>query len=243
MPRIAPPPNSLRGGFTLTELLITTAILAVLAVLVIPSVTHMTDGAARAGCVGKLREVHTALTSYAADNRGFFPPAQNEREDSITWIGTLQHGGYVPNVSKTATPSRYPLFCPGSKVRDDDHRANVIYANYGINTRVAGRVRTDASKNTQALPAAAVASPAKTFLVMDAGAWMVYPSLETAPSGPAFYLPGLPANRGFSWQKRYAQDAEVGRHRGNLNVLMVDGHVESLPARDFRGEEGWDGTL
>lgn len=62
------------AAFTMLELLAAIAILAILASLVIPFVSDMTEKSRSTKCLGNMRQIGAALTMYAADNDGHNPP-------------------------------------------------------------------------------------------------------------------------------------------------------------------------
>lgn len=64
-----------RSAFTLIEILVVVAILAVLAALLIPSVTSTINRAENASDVNKLKQIGTAMSSFALDNDGRLPHA------------------------------------------------------------------------------------------------------------------------------------------------------------------------
>ena len=62
-----------RGGFTLVELLVTIAIIAVLAALFLPALAAAKNSARKASCISNLRQVGIAIHAYAADSDGIIP--------------------------------------------------------------------------------------------------------------------------------------------------------------------------
>lgn len=74
LPRITPP-APLRG-FTLIELLVVIAILAILAAIATPAFNASMASAKTGASLANLRQVHTLVQQYVADN-GFYPPAVN----------------------------------------------------------------------------------------------------------------------------------------------------------------------
>ena len=79
------------GGFTLVELLVVVAIIALLATMVIPSVGRALDYARKVECISNLRSINTAFAMYLTEHQGRFFPYQ-EHVDG----GTLWYWGYEP---------------------------------------------------------------------------------------------------------------------------------------------------
>ena len=82
--------------FTLIELLIVIAIIAILAAMLLPALNKARERARSISCVGKLRQIGQAATLYAGDYDGVLPPAQ------ITGNGTVGIIGNITNLSWVA---------------------------------------------------------------------------------------------------------------------------------------------
>ena len=63
-------------GFTLIELLVVVAIITVLVALLLSAVSQATALGQRAVCQNNLKQLYLAMSYYAADNDGFFPPVR-----------------------------------------------------------------------------------------------------------------------------------------------------------------------
>jgi len=63
-----------RGAFTLTELLVVIATIAILAATLLPALAASKDRDTRAQCANNLRQICVALFIYAADRNGYLPP-------------------------------------------------------------------------------------------------------------------------------------------------------------------------
>lgn len=65
-----------KAGFTLIELLVVIAIIAVLAALLLPTLTNAKRKAFQTGCISNLRQTQAALQMWVDDNNEWLPPGQ-----------------------------------------------------------------------------------------------------------------------------------------------------------------------
>jgi len=68
-----------KPGFTLMELLVVLAIIALLLAMLIPSLQAAREQARSAVCLANLRQIGSAMTMYAGDNRGWLPLGPADR--------------------------------------------------------------------------------------------------------------------------------------------------------------------
>lgn len=66
-------PQSIRAAFSLIELLVVVSIIAILASLLLSSITIVRESAKQIRCMSALRQVAMAFHAYAGDNTGLLP--------------------------------------------------------------------------------------------------------------------------------------------------------------------------
>jgi prepilin-type N-terminal cleavage/methylation domain-containing protein/prepilin-type processing-associated H-X9-DG protein len=99
-----------RGAFTLIELFVVIAVIAILAVTLLPALAASKDRDRRAQCANNLRQICIATFTYAADNNDYMPP--------LKWRGLSGSGANLqyphemfryssPNIPVNGTNSTY----------------------------------------------------------------------------------------------------------------------------------------
>jgi prepilin-type N-terminal cleavage/methylation domain-containing protein/prepilin-type processing-associated H-X9-DG protein len=197
MPRRALP---VRRGFTLAELLVVLAAVAVLVGLILPVVSVIRRSALRSGCANNLRQVGAACLVYADEYDGVLPAKGNfEDEDPVT---------------SPAWFYRLPPYLEHDNVKG----ANVFQC-AGFNWR-GPHVFTHASpkslKMNSYLDADGRPRCFRLGGVSDAGSLVLFIDAVAGETGMG------------QWGYAVPSAVDDSRHRGAINVLYADGHGQAV---------------
>lgn len=108
------------GGFTLIELMVVIAILAILAAIVVPKMVGRTDDARITATGTQIKNIEQALNLYKLDN-GVYPGTEQGLESLVRPpnIGVIpknwKEGGYLPKVPMDQWGNPYVYLYPGSQ--------------------------------------------------------------------------------------------------------------------------------
>ena len=201
---IALPTTDGRRGFTLLELLVVVAIVAVLAGLGLPVLSGVQESGRSARCVGNLRQIFSGLSLYAQDHANRLPQRYSYLD------ATGQKIGYCELILPYLDPDRTPansdaakkLFtCPSQKTRnyptDPGYGMNHFYDNASF----------------------AAASPAAQTILLAESAGLTGYGNRNADRNNTLGTTGK---------------LDDTRHRGKANYAFFDGHVELLEYRQTR---------
>ncbi len=188
-------------GFTLIEILVVIAIIAILAAILFPAFARARENARKASCQSNLKQIGLGFTQYLQDYDERYPPMYG----SSVWSKNLLP--YIKSTQVFGCPSNdvSDQFMPGSN--------NEIPASYGINPRI---VRGDfmfSPGTDYPYRMAAMNSPSQKILVGDTGSGDV---------GVGWY--------DWYHNNKWAEVANNGfkGHLGTGNFLFADGHVKAM---------------
>jgi prepilin-type N-terminal cleavage/methylation domain-containing protein len=187
-------------GFTLIEVIVVLAIIAVLMSLVYPMYTSISERAKATKDMSNLRQIGIAIQTYLNDNDQTLPP-------SITWPGTK------------VTPVLYPKYIGTRRVflspfdKRPSLETDLAPVSYSINTNMyaaAPGINRDMIK---------VVSPASTFLM--APKYTGDPRNTASWTGTMTSAPDLLAGGGLETRGTHSNGIRI-------DVLFCDWHTESL---------------
>lgn len=192
-------------GFSLIELLVAIAVVAILSLISIAIIPQALERGKQAKCASNLRMLGTAFFSYLMDNDQIFPVAYKA---SGGWPKELVDGEYASEGS---------FCCPSNNENPNDYKGT--NSHYGYNqAHIATRIRqtNDITNNSVAISYYEIVSPARTVLLVE--------NLRPNRTRSSYLV----------WDSYTSGNPEKGnpepRHNGSFNVLWCDGHVSAVSA-------------
>lgn len=200
------------GRFSLVELLVVTAVVALLLTIMLPALRVARDKAKEIECSGQLRQIGIAMHLYVSDNQDWFPQDPVVPDAAICW--DYQIAGYL-NYKFVGSRAIWgpPIFnCPSGKV----YRYAGESRGYAMNA-VVGR-------NTAALNG-------RCGRLRDTGQMLVCEFYIKSWNNAQGWA--IVARDGYEYAKNHVSSIDYldWRHHGRMNYLKKDGSVGS----DTRG--------
>ena len=208
-------------GFTLVELLVVVAIIAVLTAILFPVFANARLAAQKSACQSNLKQIHGAWTLYFGDYDDRLPTqvwgddnaCQDPANANKRLLIAARLEPYVNNrgVHKCLSDALPWSTCDTLQGRADSWVGSYGFNNF-LNSRQIGEINI----------------PSQTFLSYDAG----------------FYLRPWNYKRNFNWttDSRTALSGFEARHSNQVNTVFVDGHVRTLRCSQMfpcEREEWW----
>jgi len=173
--RIACSPTGIRGvfkqvprdrrGFTLTDLLVALAVVAVLAALVWVPLTRIKRQARLAQCLGNIQQVNRAVLSFAADHGQTLPGPVAGQPGELQWWYKEQVKGYA-GLSGLSSTNDAVFACPDDRGYTDDRpfwrSERFDYGSYNFNG-----VLIPGAPNLAGWELPAITEPKRTLLTME----------------------------------------------------------------------------
>lgn len=128
-----------KGGFTLIELMIVIAIIAILAAILVPNFIRARAQGQFTACKSNLKNIGTALEMYSTDAGGRFPTnIIRLTPNYLKTIPTCASSGtrsYTSGYTAASNPDAYTVVCAGT-----NHKAVDASANYPQYNSVRGLI-------------------------------------------------------------------------------------------------------
>jgi prepilin-type N-terminal cleavage/methylation domain-containing protein/prepilin-type processing-associated H-X9-DG protein len=206
-----------KPGFTLVELLVAIAIIAIIMSLLFPALNAAREGANRVSCIANLKNLGVAALAYISEHDGTIPPAYDSDARGLAiWskgAGGEQYWGwttdYLPFSPKTwENPPCIPsLHCRAKQAKDAAtmNKETIYGSNYGLNIWIS-------RFSSWGLPWHRIVN-------------LPVPQSKVLLAADVQYVPGDSASKYLITPDTPAYISY--RHQGRANFLWLDGHVTS----------------
>lgn len=219
-------------GFTLVELLVVIAVIALLAALLLPALASARRRTQSIQCLSNLRQLGLAMRLYVGDDsRGLLPP-DSPAFSEISWVRSLD-----PYLG----PGNAVVTCPSDDFGRE--RLRLGRTSYVLNLYTAsGDVGHDDNpypfpgpsgeptpthRSSQKLDS--YPRPSDTFLTFEVSNTLARQVGDVRFNDDHTH----PSTWDFGWAHVLA-DIDPQRHGRSANYLFADGHVQSVPAETLR---------
>ena len=205
--RRAPNSTRMQPAFTLVELLVVIAVIALLAALLLPALAGAKEKGRQAACINNVRQQALAVFMYAQDQNDLLPPVAytDTNGDDVTWPTLLDP--YINYVSKTH-------LCPSDRSSKQ--------SSFGLNELAFVDLTDPAPTGPRHL--AEFLLPTKTVMMGDLG---TENDLKTPrPDTIKMVAPDSDINDD-------ADARPVARHSDRCDLGFMDGHGEHLRLGQF----------
>ena len=196
-----------QDGFTLIEVLVTVAIVAMLAAIAFPAFKSSFASAKNAKCVSNLRQIGVGMSLYVADNNGMLLGA--EIPTGTKWFDNLE--AYLGKTTNLASSPSRPLWqqCPEKSIPPGEWNVG-----YGWNFQnFGGTDPANWGSEGEYARLASVPEPAKTIII---------------GCTPKYFPDGV-------WRNGYIYRDITNyctNHSGGGNYLFLDWHVARVKPAD-----------
>ncbi len=198
--RSCPPPTR-QGGFTLTDLLATLAVLSVVGVLIFTPLLAAKRKARLAQCTANLQRVGQAILTYAAENNQTLPDVFPDQRGDLWWWYKEKVKAYA-GLTGASSAADQVFACPDDRGYTDPKPFHAN-ARFDFTSYVLNAVNLPGMPNLAGWRVSAVNQPGRTLLVME---WTAHAPL--------------------SWHRSRTGKRNLPFYRDAESVVgFVDGHV------------------
>ena len=246
-----------RSGFTLVELLVVIAVIALLVAILIPVLRNSKQRARAVSCSSNIRQLAFGMFMYESENQTFpygvydtfvEPPGGyrvgSSSYDRMGWWWFH----FIEEFYEKSNKRTMVICCPSKRLNDSKLNNNILCGNYGVNRSICKSsvdVHNDKEEFVgKPLGSSDIPHPAQTLLIVDSGYTMISwwhvtnvppVALDSDSIEDNAYVPGLSINKDKGLWRRHPSKT--------VNVGFADGTVAQRKADDLLVEKEGDAYM
>jgi prepilin-type processing-associated H-X9-DG protein len=243
-----------RTCFTLIEILVVIAVIALLTAILLPSLQNSRQQAKAVVCSSNIKQLVLGLVTYETENETFPHALDGTRLEPPPggFAGYFQYDRpgwwwfhHITDYSIEDSVRASIILCPSRQIKNSELEGNVLCGNYGVNQSVcksSGGRENHAEFIGRPLRSSDISRPCETLLIVDSGYSMInwWHATDVPPAilgntiEDTAYVPGLWINEERALWSGQEWDAINGRHPNkSVNIGFADAHISRTKADDL----------